>query len=276
MNKKFTVCLCTLALLCSSFAGCGAAETSSAPADSTPNETAASATQAAAPAAPEAENQADFAVPEEAAKPEGNPFSIVLPGMDTAELDFSNVYTLPLSEDGDTLTVMHEALNLMGPLANVGLNSFQEMAYIQEIQSRTGITLEIRELPHETKDEQMQLTIASGDLPDMFCGLDYSTGDEGALADEIIVDLTEYADYAPNYFYMISSNPDQKNSFLSDGKVLKFFAPYEQYRANQGLVVRKDWLEEQGLDVPETYDQLTETLEAFQSAYGCRIGRAHV
>ena len=80
MNKKFTVCLCTLALLCSSFAGCGAAETSSAPADSTPNETAASATQAAAPAAPEAENQADSAVPEEAAKPEGNPFSIVLPG----------------------------------------------------------------------------------------------------------------------------------------------------------------------------------------------------
>lgn len=269
MNKKFTVCLCTLALLCSSFAGCGASETSSTPADSAPNETAVSATQAAAPAASEVEAQADSAVPEEAAKPEGNPFSIVLPGMDTAELDFSNVYTLPLSEDGDTLTVMHEALNLMGPLANVGLNSFQEMDYIQEIQSRTGITLEIRELPHETKDEQMQLTIASGDLPDMFCGLNYSTGDEGALADEIIVDLTEYADFAPNYFYMISSNPDQKNAFLSDGKVLKFFAPYEQYRANQGLVVRKDWLEEQGLDVPETYDQLTETLEAFQSAYGC-------
>lgn len=270
MKKKSLSLLCILAMLICMFAGCGS--TDSTPAASSASGAAPS--QAAAPETPAQEDAsaAEGSAPaEELAAPEGNPFDVVLPGMDTAELSFSNVYTLPLSEDGETLTVMHEALNLMGPLATAGagIENFQQMGYIQEIQERTGVTLEIQELTHETKDEQMQLVIASGSTPDILCGLSYSTGDEGALADEVIVDLTDYAEYAPNYFYMISSNPEQAKQFLSDGKVLKFMAPYEQYRANQGMVVRKDWLEEQNLDVPETYDQMTEVLKAFKDAYGC-------
>lgn len=269
MKKRVIALLCCAAMFACLLLGCGtdtassaeqessadpAVEMAESPAESTPVE---SATESAVETS-SLENE-----------PEGNPFDVVLPGMETAELTFSNIYELPLSDSGETLTVMHEALNLMGPLANIGIENFQEMDYIQEIQARTGVTLEITELPHETKDDQMQLTIASGDFPDMLCGLNYSTGDEGALADDVIVDLTEYAEYAPNYFHMISSNPGQENSFLSDGKVLKFMAPYEQYRANQGMVIRKDWLEEQNLEVPETYDEMTEVLEAFQSAYGC-------
>lgn len=270
MKKRSIALLCVAVMLLGMFAGCGAEE--SAHADSA--EQAVSSLEA-----PEtetdpgqaAEDSVAASLTEEAVSeaPAGNPFEVVLPGMDTAELSFSNVYTLPLSEDGETLTIMHDALNLMGPLANIGIENFQEMDYIQEIQQRTGITLEITEMNYFTKDEQQQLAIASGTLPDLVYGLSYSTGDEGALADEIIVDLTDYADYAPNYFYMISSNPEQEKQFLSDGKVLKFMSPYDQYRANQGLVVRKDWLEEQKLQVPETYDQMTEVLKAFKSAYNC-------
>lgn len=268
MKKKSLSLLCILALVVCMFAGCGSTE--STPAASSAPESAAS--QAAAPETPAQEEGSaaeDTETLEETDAPEGNPFDVVLPGMDTAELSFSNVYTLPISEDGETLTVMHDALNLMGDLANIGIENFQGMEYIQEIQERTGITLEIQEMNYFTKTEQQQLAIASGTLPDLVYGLTYSTGDEGALADEIILNLSDYAEYAPNYFYMISSNPDQEKQFLSDGKVLKFLAPYEQYRANQGLVVRKDWLEEQNLEVPETYDQMTEVLKAFKSAYDC-------
>ncbi len=271
MNKKFIVCLCTLALVWGNLAGCGGPEPSGVPGDSAPKE---AATEAAATATPEAaapvqESLAESALPEEHNKPAGNPFSVVLPGMDTAQLDFSNVYTLPLSQEGETLTVMHDALSLMGPLANLGLETFQEMDYIQEVQARTGVTLEITEMNFFTKNEQQQLAIASGSLPDLVYGLAYSTGDQGALSDEVIINLSDYAEYAPNYFYMISSNPEQEKQFLSDGKVLKFMSPYDQYRANQGLVIRKDWLEEQGLSVPETYDQMTQALTAFKNAYGC-------
>lgn len=273
MKKRVMAFLCCAAMFICALSGCGT-ETASADSTAVPKESAAASVSnvpemSKSPEAPSAE-EVSAEEPMLSEAPEGNPFDVVLPGMETAELSFSNVYTLPLSDSGEALTVMHEALNLMGPLANVGINSFQEMDYIQEIQARTGVRLEITELTHEAKDEQMQLTIASGDLPDMLCGLNYSTGDEGALADDVIVDLSEYAEYAPNYFHMISSNAEQENSFLSDGKVLKFMAPYEQYRANQGMVVRKDWLEEQNLEVPETYDEMGAVLEAFQSAYGCQ------
>ena len=274
MKRRVMAILCCAAMLSAVLFGCGAEPVSSA-SEAAPEasaaETPSAPSEAPAPAPEEPsvqEASAEEAEPEDV--PPGNPFDIVLPGMDTAELSFSNVYALPLS-DGETITIMHEALNLMGPLAEAGagIESFQQMGYIQEIQTRTGVTLDITELSHFTKDEQMQLTIASGDMPDLLCGLSYSTGDEGALADEVIMDLTGYTDLIPNYYYMISSNPNQEKQFLSDGKVLKFMAPYEQYRANQGLVIRKDWLEEQGLEVPETYDQLTEALKAFKSAYNC-------
>lgn len=274
MKRRVLAILCCAALLSTVLFGCGAEPVSSA------SEPAPEASIAETPSTP-SEAPASAPAPEEPSIQEtsaveampdgipGNPFDIVLPGMDTAELSFSNVYSLPLSEDGATITVMHDALSLMGPLANLGIENFQAMDYIQEIQERTGITLEITEMNFFTKSEQQQLAIASGTLPDLVYGLSYSTGDEGALADEVIVDLTDYAEYAPNYFYMISSNPAQEKQFLSDGKVLKFMSPYEQYRANQGLVIRKDWLEEQGLEVPETYDQMTEALKAFKSAYDC-------
>lgn len=260
--------LCVLAMLFCMVAGCGNRE--STPAEGAVTEGVSTPEETASVAEPvqDVESATVVSTVEETAQeaPEGKPFDVVLPGMDTAELSFANVYSLPLS-DGETLTVMHDSLNLMGPLANLGIAGFQEMEYIQKIQEITGVTLEITEMNFFTKQEQQQLAIASGTLPDLIYGLSYSTGDEGALADEVIINLSDYAEYAPNYFYMISSNPEQENQFLSDGKVLKFMSPYEQYRANQGLVVRKDWLEEQGLEVPETYEQMTEVLKAFKSAY---------
>lgn len=272
MKKRVLAILSCGVLLSSCLYGCGTESASVVDSADVEDRTAASASEVFVPSpTAEAENISSVsAEEEEISLVEGNAFEIVLPGADTAELSFSNVYELPLSE-GEEITVMHEALNLMGPLAEAGkgIESFQQMGYIQEIQSRTGINLVITELTHSTKDEQMQLTIASGEMPDLLCGLNYSTGDEGALSDDVIVDLSGYTDLIPNYYYMITSNAEQEKQFLSDGKILKFMAPYEQYRANQGMVIRKDWLEEQGLTVPKTYDQLTETLKAFQAAYGC-------
>ena len=280
MKTRVLALLCIMALLIAALSGCGGTAQSGASSQTESSEAAVSAPEdteeveeSAVDSVAEADEETEEAeseTEETVEAPEGNPFDVVFPGMDSAELRFSNAYELPLA-DGETLTVMHESLNLMGPLAEAGagIENFQQMGYIQEIQQRTGVNLEITELNHWTKDEQVQLAIASDSLPDILCGMDYSTGDEGALADDVILNLSDYAEYAPNYFYMVESAGDQQKQFLSDGKVLKFMSPYEQYRANQGMVVRKDWLEEQGLDVPETYDQMTEVLKAFKDAYGC-------
>ena len=43
----------------------------------------------------------------------------------------------------------------------------------------------------------------------------------------------------------------------------------ENIAVNFGLVIRKDWLDELGLDVPETYDELHDVLKAFKDKYNC-------
>lgn len=273
MKKRLWAIACCLFLLVSLFAGCGSETEQTEETVTSQTEEAAETTEALPAQSAAAEESEDAQTESEAQTEESVPdevsFAVQFPGADTAELSFSNTYSLPISKTNETITIMHEALNLVGPLSNIGIEGFSNMSYIQEVQERLGITLEIRELSHEALDQTIQLTIASGEMPDVICGLQYPTGDEGALADDVIVALDEYAEYAPNYFYMIESNPDQTNAFLSNGQVVAFKSPYDQYRANQGLVIRSDWLEELGLEVPETYDEMEQVLAAFKDAYGC-------
>ncbi len=56
---------------------------------------------------------------------------------------------------------------------------------------------------------------------------------------------------------------------MTDSKVLQFMGTYDSFINNQGLVVRKDWLEECGLKVPETYEELHNVLATFKDRYGC-------
>ena len=88
------------------------------------------------------------------------------------------------------------------------------------------------------------------------------------VEDGIIVDLTDkLLDLSPNYQYLIDSNPEIAPIFRNDGKVLCYQSPYENFVENQGLVIRQDWLDEQGLALPTTYDQMFETLKTFRDAY---------
>ena len=42
-------------------------------------------------------------------------------------------------------------------------------------------------------------------------------------------------------------------------------SPYENFINNQGLVIRKDWLNEFGMEVPKTFDELYDYLQKAKS-----------
>ena len=262
MKKKWIALLLAAMMVLSLLAGCGAgsAASSAEPAASAASaETEQAAGTETEPAeAPQAEEPAEAASAEEPAAEEpaeeGYVPRINFPGSDTARLHYSNTYELPISEDGATLTWMRTALNLMGPLGELGLSELQDLDAIQELQNRTGVTIDYTEIDFWTASEKMNIAIASGDYPAIISNLMYSGGDTAAVTDEVIVDLTDLLpEYSPNYQYLIDSNPDEAGIFRSDGRVLAYRSPYDNFVQNQGMVVRKDWLEEQGLSVPETY-----------------------
>lgn len=267
MKKNLFCLLLAAGMLISLFAGCGGTAESSAPV----SENKATSAEAPVPAVDEnaPEPQASVTSAEDAEViPEKAEHQYNFPGSDTARLDYINEYTLPISEDGTTLTWMRNQLNLMGPLGELGLSTLQDLPAIQELQERTGVTIEYTELDFWTAQEKMNVAIASGDYAAIISDLSYTGGATGALEDDIIVDLTEkLPEFSPNYQYMIDSNPEVAPIFRSDGLVLCYQSPYENFVQNQGLVIRKDWLEEQKLEVPTTYDQMFETLKVFRDAY---------
>lgn len=270
--KRIPALLLALAMILGLFAGCGTEDAStnvsvSAPASAVSAQ-APDVQDADAPAADESAMAAESSVDTSGEEAPGYTPAVNFPGSDTARLHYSNEYTLPISEEGTTITWMRNQLNLMGPLGELGLSTLQDLDAIQELQKRTGVTIEYTELDFWTAQEKMNIAIASGDYPALISDLSYTGGNTGALEDGIIVDLTDdLSEFSPNYQYMIDSNPEVAPIFRNDGKVLCYMSPYENFVQNQGLVIRKDWLDEQGLDVPKTYAQMFDTLKVFRDAY---------
>ncbi len=274
MKKKLMSLTMCAALGLSLLAGCGD-QSSSASGDSAAASAASAPQSAAAASAPEAAAPADVGSAAEASEAEAAPgpvHNITFPGSEKAELDYQNEVSLPISEDGAELTMLTTAVNLMGDLANLGINNYNDFEYMQKLEELTGVHVETTEVNFFTASEQYNVLLASGDYPDLIknLGTYYSTGLSGALSDDIIMDLTDdLSTYAPNYDYLIHSNDAETPYYLTDGKVLQFMGTYDSFINNQGLVLRKDWLEECGLDVPATYDELHDVLKAFKDKYNC-------
>ncbi len=267
MKKNVLAIWMSLVMLLSLLAGCGDPNPSAAPESAAPVSSQDAPEETSAPAV-EVPQEAPSAPEPSAEEPPAYEKKVNFPGSDTARLDYINEYTLPISEEGTTLTWMRNQLNLMGPLGELGLSTLQDLPAIQHLQEITGITIEYTELDFWTAQEKMNVAIASGDYAAVISDLTYTGGATGALEDGIIVDLTDkLPEFSPNYQYLIDSNPEVAPIFRNDGLVLCYQSPYENFVQNQGLVIRKDWLEEQKLELPTTYDQMFETLKTFRDAY---------
>lgn len=122
---------------------------------------------------------------------------------------------------------------------------------------KTGVNFDYTVFP--MMSDNMSLMIASGDWTDILLKLNenYSTGIVGALGDDVIMDLAPYVEeYAPDYYnYIQSSDFTRKGAYTDDGK-MGAFANFGA-RGIEGYGIRKDWLDEAGIDaIPETYDEL--------------------
>jgi putative aldouronate transport system substrate-binding protein len=274
MKKKLFAMLLSAAMLLGLFTGCGgtAASTVTEPSAAS-QEAEIASTPTEEEAAPEEveipdEISSEFPSASEEEDAQTVEHQYRFPNSENALLDYSNEYSLPLCEETQTLTWMRNALSLMGPLGELGLNTLQDLDAIEHLQEITNVNIEYTELDFFTAQEKMNIAIASGDYAAIISDLSYTGGNTAALSDDIIVNLTDkLEEYSPNYAYLIDSNPTYASYFRNDGLVLCYQSPYESFINNQGMVIRKDWLEEQNLEVPTTYDEMFEVLKVFKDAY---------
>lgn len=153
---------------------------------------------------------------------------------------------------------------------------FENLKGIKEIQKRTGIQIEFI-APSENAEDAYKLMIATGDLPDII-QWNYDTYANGngvnqLYSDGIAIELTDLiAKYAPNLSRIYQERPDILSEVnTSDDKLFYFpvinpmLTKEESYRkAFNGLIIRKDWLDAVGMDVPEDMEEWYQVLKAFQ------------
>lgn len=108
-------------------------------------------------------------------------------------------------------------------------------------------------------NEKVNTLLASGDLPTFFLVTDNKLPTVlSAVQGGAFWDLT---DYIPQYEHLNSVNPNIYYNLSLEGR--SWFIPRTRPIVKDGIIYRKDWLENLGLEEPKNLDELYEVLRAF-------------
>ena len=175
---------------------------------------------------------------------------------------------LPLTREPVNVTMwMGVNPNVLKITEDIG----NDCALWNELATRTGVNLTFTVVNPDTESEKFNLMVASNDLSDIISNATtlYTNGGEAAIADEILIDHLPYLteELTPQICKLMEKYPDAVPNALTDSGYLAGMPQLSmQTEATQtfGPQIRQDWLEELGLETPETYDQLHDVLKAFQ------------
>jgi len=155
---------------------------------------------------------------------------------------------------------------------NVGQNfvNLGDTPFAKGLQERTGVTVQFQHPPAGGASEQFNLLIADGNYPDLmeWNWLNYPGGPEKALSDGVIIPLNDVIEkYCPNLKAFLKAHPDYDRMIRTDtGQYYCFPMIRDDPKLlnSEGLMIRKDWLDDLGLAIPETMDEWHAALTAFK------------
>lgn len=156
------------------------------------------------------------------------------------------------------------------PINNKYLKSYKDIAAFQEIEKRTNTNVNWQEPSAGDTSQQFNIMLASGSYPDMIYWVtdSYPGGLSKLIQDEVAVKLNDLIDsHAPNFKALLDGNPELKKQIMLDDGTIALFPKIEldlQRNAYTGFQIRKDWLDQVGMDVPTTVDEWYAVLKAFK------------
>ena len=265
MKKKLLATLLASCMLIGLFAACGSQPSTLASASAPEPSQSAEAPPADAATEAPAENPPAAASTSEASAAEET-VQTAWPANPLGNVD------LPLTDDPVTVTMwMGVNPNVLKITEDIG----NDCALWNELATRTGVSLDFTVVNPDTESEKFNLMVASNDLSDIISNATtlYTNGGEAAVADEILIDHLPYLteELTPQICKLMEAYPDAVPEALTESGWLAGMPQLSmQTETTQtfGPMIRKDWLDELGLDVPETYDELHDVLKAFKEKKG--------
>ena len=137
----------------------------------------------------------------------------------------------------------------------------------QELEKRTNVHVEFLHPPANDQRENFTLIIVSGDYPDVFLTIHYATGHAGLYTEGVSLALNDYIPkYMPNYNSIINSDPNVLRDIkLDTGEIVtinRLF--YTRSLQNYGMIMRKDILDKNDHNEPETISDWETVLAGYR------------
>lgn len=177
---------------------------------------------------------------------------------ETSSTDSDNSSENTLTEEAEltpvTITMMQELFSDSAPDLNDEWYTY--------LTDNLGVTLDVNFIPTQSYVDKITTTIASGDLPMVISANSSVLKNQGVLDmidDEEFWDLTDIIKDYPNLYEFVGA--DRWTTSAIEGK--NWGIPRLRVLPRNGGVIRQDWLDALGLDMPETFDELYDVLYAF-------------
>lgn len=150
-------------------------------------------------------------------------------------------------------------------------NTLGDTRFGQELMNRLGVKINFR---HYSTNEERYTILASGDLPDIFENewTTFMGGPQQAIENGYIIKLNDVINHdSPNLRGYLDKHPEiDKMVQTTDGiyYVYPFIRSDKRLLTSTGPVIRKDWLDDLGLEVPETIEEWHRALLLFKEKKG--------
>ncbi len=169
----------------------------------------------------------------------------------------------------DTLTYWMS----LNPMLTTDYTNFAETPLGMELEKRTGVKITYMHPQAGQANEQFNIMLAGDELTDMvqYGWNGYAGGPDKAIEEGYILKLNDILkEYAPSLWAYLGDNPDIDKKVKTDGGnyyTIPFVRGEDWLTTYQGLILRKDWLDKAGKEVPTTLDELEDALTIFKDEY---------
>lgn len=140
----------------------------------------------------------------------------------------------------------------------------EEMEWLKQLEDRAGVEIEWQQITADW-DQKKSAMFASGEIPDLLFGS--TTDNDYVLYNGLFEDMSPLIEAnAPNISQMFADHPETKElASTEDGKIYGI-STYKALwpKVSSSMFINKTWLDNLGLEVPTTWDELKEVLIAFR------------
>jgi putative aldouronate transport system substrate-binding protein len=163
-------------------------------------------------------------------------------------------------EGGDAAGTL-QVLVLKHPLTK----PMKEMAWVGELEERAGVKIEWEEVSADW-DQKKSTMFAAGDVPDLIIGTNAVTNSDIATFQGLFEDLSDDLNAMPNVKEFLETKDEARAIATQPDGAIYSIGGYKRFwpETVTHQYINQQWLDNLGLEVPTTWDELYDVLVAFK------------